>query len=82
MPKVKPRQEAFGATVKRLRKERGLNQEALAERAGLSSRYVSRVELGNVNLGLDALFDIAAALEMHPGDLLKEMPPASLPTPK
>jgi len=53
---------AFGARVKALRKAQGLTQEALAERSGLSARYVSRVELGNVNLGLTAILQIAEGL--------------------
>lgn len=65
--------KAFGARVKALRKQQGLTQEALAERSGLSARYVSRVELGNVNLGLTAILQIAEGLETHPGELFETL---------
>ncbi len=63
--------KAFGARVKRLRKQQGLTQEALAERAGLSARYISRVELGDVNLGLIAILQIAEGLALAPAMLLE-----------
>lgn len=63
--------KAFGAQVKRLRKQQGLTQEALAERSGLSARYVSRVELGNVNLGLTAILQIAEGLAVEPAALFR-----------
>lgn len=39
----------FAATVRALRVERGLSQEALAERAGVSARSVRNIELGRVS---------------------------------
>lgn len=64
--------KAFGARVKALRKEQDLTQEQLAERSGLSARYVSRVELGNVNLGLTAILQIAGGLSVEPAALFQE----------
>jgi transcriptional regulator with XRE-family HTH domain len=37
----------FGETVHRLRKEAGLSQEALAERANLSADFVGFIERGD-----------------------------------
>ena len=36
--------DAFARTLQRLRRERGLSQEELAHRAGLSTSYVSLLE--------------------------------------
>ncbi len=67
--------KAFGARVKALRKEQDLTQEQLAERSGLSARYVSRVELGNVNLGLTAILQIAGGLSVEPALLFQKTAP-------
>lgn len=63
--------KALGARIKALRKERGLTQEALAERAGLHSRYISRIELGDANFGVSVLFDLARGLAVRPSELLE-----------
>lgn len=62
--------KALGARIRELRRERGLTQEELAERAGLHSRYISRVELGGANFGVSVLFDLAEGLGVAPRDLL------------
>ena len=57
--------KALGARIRELRRERGLTQEELAERAGLHSRYISRIELGGANFGVSVLFDIARGLSVE-----------------
>src|SRR5207244_3862503 len=55
----------FGALLRRYRLARGLTQEALAERAGLSVRTVSDLERGvNLTPRKDTLPLLAAALEV------------------
>ncbi len=53
--------EAIGAQAKALRKRRGLSQEQLAERAGLSRRTIQRFE-DSGTLTLQGLVQIAFAL--------------------
>lgn len=36
----------FGMWMKELRKKAGLSQEMLAEKAAISSKYISRIEMG------------------------------------
>mgnify|MGYP003107729154 CR=1 FL=1 len=53
-------------------KMRGLSQEKLAEKAGVSRSLISTIEAPNMAHGfsLDVFFDIADALEVDPADLI------------
>ncbi len=51
--------QKVGALLRELRKEKGLTQEAWAERMGVSNRTVSRWENGNNLPDLDILMEIA-----------------------
>ena len=62
--------QRFAANVRRLRKERGLSQERLAFEAGLHRTYVSGIERGLRNVGLDNIGVIAKALDVEPAELL------------
>ena len=53
---------AFGQNVSRLRGERGLTQEDLAELAEIDRRYVQRIEAGTANPGIDVIVRIKNAL--------------------
>lgn len=63
--------QAFGLRVRGLRQEAGLSQEALAERAGLHRTYVSSLERGRRNVGLDNILKLAAALGVPPTRLFE-----------
>ena len=58
-----------------LRRKRDLQmtQEELAERAGLSARYVGAIERGDVSASVTVLGQIAEALGAEPGDLLRRV---------
>ena len=59
-------------SIAALRKMRGLSQEKLAEKAGVSRSLISTIEAPNMAHGfsLDVFFDIADALEVDPADLI------------
>ncbi|QWT54649.1 helix-turn-helix domain-containing protein [Christensenella sp. MSJ-20] len=63
----------LGLNVAYYRKLTGITQEALAERCGLSRTYISNIEASNMitTVSLEALFNIADALEIEPYKLLE-----------
>lgn len=62
---------AFGARVRRFRRERSLSQEQLADLAGLHRNYVGGVERGERNIALLNIYRIARALQVNACDLLE-----------
>lgn len=56
--------------MKRLRKERGWSQEALADEAGLDRTYISGMERKVKNPTITVVQRVASALECTFGDLL------------
>ena len=64
--------EIMARNLRRARHDKQLTQEELADRAGLSMRYVGAIERGDVSASVTVLGQIADALEIEPGDLLKK----------
>jgi len=63
--------EIMAVNLRRKRHDLQMTQEELAERAGLSARYVGAIERGDVSASVTVLGQIAEALGAEPGDLLK-----------
>lgn len=61
----------MGSRVRERRLARGFTQEQLAERAGLSYKFVGEVERGLGNPTLVTLASLADALGIDPGDLVR-----------
>ena len=59
-----------GQRIRKLRKLRHLSQEALADRAAMSAKYLSRIETGHENPTIDLLFRLADSLEVEPYEML------------
>ena len=51
-----------GRNVKRVRQERGLTQEQLAEISGFSQQYISGLEQGRRNPTIVSIYELATAL--------------------
>lgn len=66
----------IGQRVRRYRRAKGLSQEELAEKVGISSTHMSHIETGNTKLSLSVLVLLAAALEVRTDDLLFDNPHA------
>jgi XRE family aerobic/anaerobic benzoate catabolism transcriptional regulator len=61
--------------VRRLRERRGWSRGELAKRAGLSVRFLARVESGEGNISVLRLEALARALETTADALLRSLPP-------
>ena len=57
-----------GARLKQLRQERRLTQEQLAEKAGLSYKFVGEIERGTGNPSVTTLASLATALDVDAGE--------------
>ena len=63
--------ERVGLNVQRLRREKGLSQEELADRAAIHQTYLSGVERGRRNPTISVLQRIAEALDADITDLVE-----------
>jgi DNA-binding XRE family transcriptional regulator len=68
-----PYRRVVGQQVRAYRKEAGLSQEKLAEKASLSYKYLGEVERGCVNVSLDSLMRIAKALKVKVSDVMRDI---------
>ena len=64
---------AFGQAVRRLRTDRGLSQERLAEDVGIHRTYIGDVERGLRNVGLLNVDRVAHALRTDLAGLMSEV---------
>lgn len=58
-------QEGMGADVRARRRDLGLTQQAAADLAGVSERFVRQVETGKKTVRLDKLTDLLEALGLE-----------------
>ncbi len=65
------RHKRFIMRLKQLRADRGITQETLAKKAGLSRVYVTRIETGKQDPSLTTLTKLAKALKVKVGRLLE-----------
>jgi transcriptional regulator with XRE-family HTH domain len=63
--------DLFGQNVRKNRTEKGLSQEALAEKADLDPTYISGIERGVRNPSLLSIVRIAKALGTDSGSLFE-----------
>jgi transcriptional regulator with XRE-family HTH domain len=71
MPATKRHRVLLGEAVRAKRKRAKLSQEKLAEKADLSTVFISRVERGKESPSVDSLVKIAKALGVRVRDLTR-----------
>jgi len=63
---------ALGLNVKNRRLQKQWTQLELCHAAGIDLSYISRIERGQVNVSIEALLKVSAALDCDARDLLPE----------
>lgn len=61
---------ALGLTIRDLRQQAGLSQEAFADEVGIDRSYLGGIERGEHNLAMVNLLKIATTLELSGAQLL------------
>ena len=64
----------IGQRIRRVRRAKGLSQEALAEKIGISTTHMSHIETANTKLSLPVFISIAETLEVSTESLLYDAP--------
>lgn len=60
----------IGKRLKEARKKKGLTQEQLSEKMGVSIAYLSKVETGKIHINLERLSEICSILDVTEGEIL------------
>lgn len=71
-----PIRKILAANLRRIRRDRSLTQSDLAVRADVNRSYISDLESAKYSATVEMLGKLARALNVPPGDLLKEGPHA------
>lgn len=61
--------QMIGIRIGDLRKQKGLTQEKLAEKMGVSPKYLSSIERGKENPTLDMIINLAQSLDVGIADI-------------
>jgi transcriptional regulator with XRE-family HTH domain len=80
---VKHVRKFLGQRLRALRKQHGLSQERLGDRAGLSGKFIGEVERGEKSISIDSLYHVAVALDTPMRELtdVRATRPATVPSP-
>lgn len=65
--------EVMAVNLRRIRHDKQMTQEDLADRAGLSPRYIGSIERARVSASVTVLGQIAAALGVDAADLIRRI---------
>jgi len=55
----------LGTVIRRIRKQRGMSQKQLGEKAGLRQETISLIETGNAATRIDTVLTVLAALDLE-----------------
>lgn len=70
-PEIQAAARSLGQRIRALRRERGLSQEVLAERAGLDWKHLQVIEAGRTNTTLASLVGVARGLGVSLAELFQ-----------
>ena len=70
-PSVERHRRLVGRNIRKIRKARGITQRELGNALGVSNQQVSRIESGQRNISVDALFVISRCLGCETAEFLE-----------
>ncbi|HEV7771943.1 MAG TPA: helix-turn-helix transcriptional regulator [Conexibacter sp.] len=70
-PPAKRERDIVGAGVRRMREDRTLTQEKVADRGDLGHKYLGQLERGELTPKLDSLIAVARGLGMRPAEFFR-----------
>ncbi len=73
MSSIPTHRRKLGEAIRARRRKAGLSQEKLAEKADLSTVFISEVECGKKAVTIDSLMRIASGLKVRPRDLVRDL---------
>lgn len=62
--------QVFGKVLQKLRNERGVSQQEVADYCSLERAYISRLERGLVQPTITTIFKLAEFLDLEPGEFI------------
>ena len=62
--------KSLGQRIQQLRKEKGMTQQALCDKAGIARSQLTRLEAGDLNITVSTLNALAQALGFEARDIL------------
>lgn len=66
-------EEAFGQVLRKMRKDKNINQEKLAADSNLNRSFISQLEHGRKQPSLNTIFRLAKALGMTPSTMISSV---------
>jgi transcriptional regulator with XRE-family HTH domain len=66
--------DVFGTNLRRLRHQKGVSQEELADLAGINRTYISKLETGATYAGLEIIGRLADVFAIDASEFLKRPP--------
>ena len=65
--------EMIGSRIREIRNKKGITQDQLAERVGISSKYLSSIERGKENPTLSTILKLAQSLDVMPAEFFTHL---------
>jgi transcriptional regulator with XRE-family HTH domain len=65
--------QSFGGQLRSLRNQKGMTQEELGYKAGISTSQIARIEAGILNTTISTVICISRAMDLEPGVLFETL---------
>jgi transcriptional regulator with XRE-family HTH domain len=73
MREPSPQLRAFARTLRKMRRDKDLSQEALADRSGISAKHIGEIERANKEPGVTTALRLIAGLEVPAAEVFQQV---------